>query len=101
MREQTGFGGSMGKFVSNKALSRATIVALLAVLTCSAALADDLEFPHLKAPPHSLLLAQSDADDAYDPFADYSEFEETMDEEEDINFFRNGRLMTLGFLAGA
>jgi hypothetical protein len=47
-----------------------------------------------------LLLAQNEGDDAYDPFADYSEFEETMDEEEDINFFRNGRLMTLGFIGG-
>jgi hypothetical protein len=47
-----------------------------------------------------LLLAQNEGDDAYDPFADYSEFEETMDEEEDINFFRNGRLLTIGFIGG-
>jgi hypothetical protein len=53
------------------------------------------------APPKGILLAQADADDAYDPFADYSEFEEAMDEEEDVNFFRNGRLLTMGFLAGA
>lgn len=46
-----------------------------------------------------LLLAQSD--DSYDPFADYSEFEESVDEEEDVNFFRNGRLLTLGFIGGA
>lgn len=46
------------------------------------------------------LIAQSEGDDAYDPFADYSEFEESADEEEDINFFRNGRLLTVGFLAG-
>ncbi len=51
-------------------------------------------------PPGSLLLAQSEADDAYDPFSDYSEFEEGSDEEEDINFFRNGRLFTMGFLIG-
>jgi hypothetical protein len=44
-----------------------------------------------------ILLAQ---DDTYDPFADYSEFEESMEEEEDINFFRNGRLLTLGFQGG-
>ena len=50
--------------------------------------------------PSGILLAQADGDDAYDPFADYSEFEESMDEEEDINFFRNGRLLTLGFLLG-
>ena len=45
-------------------------------------------------------LAQNETDDAYDPFADYSEFEESMDEEEDINFFRNGRMLTLGFIGG-
>jgi hypothetical protein len=41
-----------------------------------------------------------DADDTYDPFADYSEFEESADEEADINFFRNGRFFTLGFTGG-
>lgn len=51
-------------------------------------------------PKGSLLLVQADGDDAYDPFADYSEFEESMDEEEDLNFFRNGRLLTVGFLVG-
>lgn len=51
-------------------------------------------------PKGSLLLAQAEGDDAYDPFADYSEFEESMEEEEDINFFRNGRLFTMGFLVG-
>ncbi|MBX3021305.1 MAG: outer membrane beta-barrel protein [Bdellovibrionales bacterium] len=45
-------------------------------------------------------LAQFDADDAYDPFADYSEFEEAQEEEADINFFRNGRFVTLGFIGG-
>ncbi len=45
-------------------------------------------------------MAQAEMDDAYDPFADYSEFEESTDEEEDINFFRNGRLLTLGFIGG-
>jgi opacity protein-like surface antigen len=51
-------------------------------------------------PKKGVLLAQADGDDAYDPFADYSEFEESMDEEEDINFFRNGRLLTIGFIGG-
>lgn len=50
--------------------------------------------------PDSILVAQSDGEDSYDPFADYSEFEESMDEEEDINFFRNGRMLTLGFNVG-
>jgi hypothetical protein len=47
-----------------------------------------------------ILLAQSEGDDSYDPFSDYSEFEESVEEEEDINFFRNGRLLTIGFLGG-
>ncbi len=48
----------------------------------------------------STILAQFDADDTYDPFADYSEFDEAQDEEADINFFRNGRFVTLGFIGG-
>lgn len=55
----------------------------------------------LKVPPDSLLLAQSDEQsDAYDPFADYSEFEEASEEEADINFFRNGRFLTIGVIGG-
>lgn len=46
-----------------------------------------------------LLLAQ-DASDTYDPFVDFSEYEEVTDEEADINFFRNGRFFTLGFAGG-
>lgn len=45
-------------------------------------------------------VAQFDADDTYDPFADYSEFDEAQDEEADINFFRNGRFVTVGFTGG-
>lgn len=41
-----------------------------------------------------------DVDETYDPFADYSEFEESAEEEADINFFRNGRFFTLGFIGG-
>lgn len=48
----------------------------------------------------SYLLAQVDPDEAYDPFTDYSEFEEESDEEADINFFRNGRFFTLGLQGG-
>lgn len=51
-------------------------------------------------PPYSILLAQSDPDEAYDPFTDYSEFDEASDEEADINFFRNGRFFTVGLLIG-
>lgn len=38
--------------------------------------------------------------DAYDPFIDYSEYEDNSDEEADINFFRNGRFFTLGLTVG-
>ncbi len=37
---------------------------------------------------------------AYDPFADYSEFENTAEEQENINFFQTGRFLTLGVLGG-
>jgi hypothetical protein len=39
-------------------------------------------------------------DDAYDPFADYSEFEASADEEADIHFFKNGRFFNLALLLG-
>ena len=69
------------------------------------ALAANSDFHHDSNPdyhliPEGKLVAQAEGDDAYDPFADYSEFEETADEEEDLNFFRNGRLLTVGFLGG-
>ncbi len=49
--------------------------------------------------PH-LAHAQSDPDEAFDPFSDYSEFDEASDEEADLNFFKNGRFFTLGIAAG-
>lgn len=39
-------------------------------------------------------------EDVFDPFADFSEFESNPDEQEDINFFKNGRMLTVGFLGG-
>lgn len=48
----------------------------------------------------SYLLAQTDPDEAFDPFSDYSEFDEASDEEADINFFRNGRFFTIGVIGG-
>lgn len=54
----------------------------------------------LMTPADSTLVAQFDADEAYDPFADYSEFDEAQEEEADINFFRHGRFVTLGFIGG-
>lgn len=47
-----------------------------------------------------LLLAQTDPDEAYDPFTDYSEFDEASDEEADVNFFRTGRFFTVGLAGG-
>lgn len=35
------------------------------------------------------------AQDSFDPFIDYSEFEVANEEEADVNFFRNGRFLTL------
>jgi hypothetical protein len=63
----------------------------------SPALADDAP-SRLNLP--GFRVAQFDADDTYDPFADYSEFDEAQDEEADINFFRHGRFVTLAFLGG-
>lgn len=52
--------------------------------------------------PFSSAQAQFDSgsDDTYDPFADYSEFDEAAQEEADIHFFRNGRFFTLGLVGG-
>lgn len=38
------------------------------------------------------------AEDTYDPFADYSEFAIIKEEEQDVNFFNDGRFLSLGFL---
>jgi lipid-A-disaccharide synthase-like uncharacterized protein len=51
--------------------------------------------------PLAQKIAQMEGDDSYDPFTDYSEFEDAAEEEADINFFRNGRFFTLGFTGGA
>ena len=51
----------------------------------------------------SKALAQSstpEADDSFDPFSDYNEFDQETDEEADIHFLRNGRYLTLGLLLG-
>lgn len=47
-----------------------------------------------------ILLAQSDSEEVFDPFSDYSEFDEASDEEADLNFFRHGRFFTVGLTAG-
>lgn len=51
----------------------------------------------------SIVMAQTitpEADDSFDPFSDYNEFEQETEEEADIHFLRNGRYLTLGLLAG-
>jgi len=48
----------------------------------------------------SYLISQLDGSDAYDPFVDYSEFDEASDEEADINFFKHGRFFTIGLTFG-
>ena len=44
--------------------------------------------------------SQNEELNAYDPFADYSEFENTAEEQENINFFQNGRFLTIGAIGG-
>ncbi len=76
-----------------KLLGCAGILTIFALLGPTFALAEELKLPGVR-------VAQFDADDTYDPFADYSEFDEAQDEEADINFFRNGRFVTVGFMGG-
>lgn len=55
---------------------------------------------HAQSDQKHYLIAQTDPDEAYDPFSDYSEFDEDSDEEADVNFFRNGRFLTVGIAGG-
>ena len=50
----------------------------------------------------SLLWAQDEIniEDHYDPFSDYSEFAEASEEEADLNFFKNGRMLSAHLIAG-
>jgi len=43
---------------------------------------------------------ESATPDNFDPFSDYSEYIETTEEEADINFFRNGRMVNMSLHAG-
>lgn len=50
---------------------------------------------------HQHTFAQAtEVDEGFDPFADYNEVEQTAEEEADINFFKNGRFLTLGLQIG-
>lgn len=44
--------------------------------------------------------AESIVDDAFDPFADYSDFVDATTEETDINFFKFGRMLSIGAVFG-
>ncbi|CAN5647153.1 hypothetical protein BH10BDE1_BH10BDE1_12020 [soil metagenome] len=91
---------------SKKAVLAASFIAMGTLLTANPAVAQtemklestsESASHRLNLPP-GVLISQND--DSYDPFADYSEFDEAVDEEEDLNFFRNGRMLTLGFIGG-
>jgi len=79
-------------------------IPLFALLICSSLATPAFAKNYLSGQSSSdqkhYLIAQSDPDEAYDPFSDYSEFDEASDEEADINFFRNGRFFTVGLAAG-
>lgn len=69
-----------------------------------------MQFTSLKKLILSLLLVSSihqhafaqnaDIDEGFDPFSDYNENEASAEEEADINFFKNGRFLTLGLMLG-
>ncbi|RYZ83512.1 MAG: hypothetical protein EOP06_19850 [Proteobacteria bacterium] len=75
-----------------------SLVLVLALTSAVPALA--AQTSPLKMPADSYLVAQTDPDEAFDPFSDYSEFDEASDEEADVNFFRNGRFFTVGIEGG-
>src|SRR4051812_7528412 len=50
---------------------------------------------------HSAKAYAQESQDTYEPFIDYDEFEVADEEEADVNFFRNGRFLTLGFMLGS
>ena len=86
----------LGGSVSKKSIIRASALLCLfaGAVTAQASLAQS---SYLGS---SYTIAQVDPDESYDPFSDYSEFDEESDEEADINFFRNGRFLTAGLVAG-
>ncbi len=70
-----------------------SILLVLVILFCTSVRAESI------FPTKGLLVAQENYD-AYDPFADYSEFDEATEEEADIYFFKNGRFFTIGLIGG-
>lgn len=51
-------------------------------------------------PQHAHAQGATEVDESFDPFSDYNEFEQDADEEADINFFKNGRMLTMGLQLG-
>ncbi|MGZ3692214.1 MAG: outer membrane beta-barrel protein [Pseudobdellovibrio sp.] len=49
---------------------------------------------------HAHAQSNNDVDEGFDPFSDYNEVEQSAEEEADINFFKNGRFLTIGALIG-
>lgn len=43
---------------------------------------------------------KTDIDESFDPFTDYNEYDQQTEEEEDINFLKNGRYLTFAFVGG-
>lgn len=97
---------SAGKFQHCRPVGRSHLIVPLALLTFALMLTPTLvRTAHAQENSSDRLRLESgvmlaQVDDSYDPFADYSEFEESVEEEEDLNFFRNGRLLTVGFVGG-
>ena len=50
--------------------------------------------------PQPLFLVQNEVGGAFDPFIDYGEFQDNVAEEESINFFKNGRSLTISLMGG-
>lgn len=51
-------------------------------------------------PQHVHAQGSTEVDESFDPFSDYNEFDQDADEEADINFFKNGRMLTMGLQLG-
>lgn len=51
-------------------------------------------------PQHVRAQSSTEVDESFDPFSDYNEFDQDADEEADINFFKNGRMLTMGLQLG-
>ena len=76
----------MRKFVS---------IGLLGAILCPFALQNAFS-----AENHWTLAQNELSTSTFDPFIDYGEFQDNVTEEESVNFFQNGRSLTLSFMGG-